>query len=260
MYSLYPQRQFASPLSITNDNDAFLNSTVDPSFVINDFSTPLFQPLDDCSALYLDFSSPLTEFQPTLPLSHVHPLQTLSPTAHDTFFLFPPAEETEFNQETQSDIRESSDTLTKEELKSLSLSPARELLSEDEEDCTEPDAINLDDNDSYTGEQDNDSDWERPKRTNKRAKISPPSKKRKRSAPVLADTDVQCSHCETSKTSLWRRSPKGEILCNACGLYLKLHGIIRPLSLKSDVIKRRNRIGSCKHYSRKSKKQKYSTL
>lgn len=32
------------------------------------------------------------------------------------------------------------------------------------------------------------------------------------------------------------------MLCNACGLFLKLHGKPRPISLKTDVIKSRNRV------------------
>ncbi|KAI9266779.1 hypothetical protein BDA99DRAFT_436257, partial [Phascolomyces articulosus] len=40
---------------------------------------------------------------------------------------------------------------------------------------------------------------------------------------------------------LWRRNPAGQPLCNACGLFLKLHGVVRPLSLKTDIIKKRNR-------------------
>ena len=32
------------------------------------------------------------------------------------------------------------------------------------------------------------------------------------------------------------------MLCNACGLFLKLHGRSRPISLKTDVIKSRNRV------------------
>lgn len=32
------------------------------------------------------------------------------------------------------------------------------------------------------------------------------------------------------------------MLCNACGLFLKLHGRARPISLKTDVIKSRNRV------------------
>ncbi|CAI1950864.1 hypothetical protein SEUBUCD650_0E01270 [Saccharomyces eubayanus] len=50
---------------------------------------------------------------------------------------------------------------------------------------------------------------------------------------------IQCFNCKTFKTPLWRRSPEGNTLCNACGLFQKLHGTMRPLSLKSDVIKKR---------------------
>ncbi|POS86820.1 hypothetical protein EPUL_003275 [Erysiphe pulchra] len=50
-----------------------------------------------------------------------------------------------------------------------------------------------------------------------------------------------CTNCFTQTTPLWRRNPEGFPLCNACGLFLKLHGVVRPLSLKTDVIKKRNR-------------------
>lgn len=50
-----------------------------------------------------------------------------------------------------------------------------------------------------------------------------------------------CTNCSTQTTPLWRRNPEGQPLCNACGLFLKLHGVVRPLSLKTDVIKKRNR-------------------
>lgn len=52
---------------------------------------------------------------------------------------------------------------------------------------------------------------------------------------------TQCYNCSTKTTPLWRRDPSGNPLCNACGLFLKLHGVVRPLSLKTDVIKKRNR-------------------
>ncbi|CAO3579555.1 unnamed protein product [Absidia cylindrospora] len=52
---------------------------------------------------------------------------------------------------------------------------------------------------------------------------------------------TKCFNCKTSTTPLWRRNPDGQALCNACGLFLKLHGVVRPLSLKSNVIKKRNR-------------------
>ncbi len=50
-----------------------------------------------------------------------------------------------------------------------------------------------------------------------------------------------CTNCLTQTTPLWRRNPEGHPLCNACGLFLKLHGVVRPLSLKTDIIKKRNR-------------------
>jgi GATA-binding protein len=56
-----------------------------------------------------------------------------------------------------------------------------------------------------------------------------------------AGLPTTCTNCFTQTTPLWRRNPEGHPLCNACGLFLKLHGVVRPLSLKTDVIKKRNR-------------------
>ncbi|EJD52636.1 hypothetical protein AURDEDRAFT_158369 [Auricularia subglabra TFB-10046 SS5] len=57
---------------------------------------------------------------------------------------------------------------------------------------------------------------------------------------VADDGDVTvCTNCQTTNTPLWRRDPDGQPLCNACGLFYKLHGVVRPLSLKTDVIKKR---------------------
>ncbi|SCU78579.1 LADA_0A06348g1_1 [Lachancea dasiensis] len=53
--------------------------------------------------------------------------------------------------------------------------------------------------------------------------------------------ETKCTNCHTKTTPLWRRDPEGNPLCNACGLFLKLHGVVRPLSLKTDVIKKRQR-------------------
>ncbi|KAI1328205.1 hypothetical protein F5Y16DRAFT_162412 [Xylariaceae sp. FL0255] len=55
------------------------------------------------------------------------------------------------------------------------------------------------------------------------------------------NASTTCTNCFTQTTPLWRRNPEGQPLCNACGLFLKLHGVVRPLSLKTDVIKKRNR-------------------
>ncbi|KAF9002251.1 hypothetical protein BDQ17DRAFT_1357174 [Cyathus striatus] len=51
----------------------------------------------------------------------------------------------------------------------------------------------------------------------------------------------ECSHCHTHRTSVWRRSKTGEQLCNACGVYLRLRGKPRPLSLKKNKIKPRTK-------------------
>ncbi|KAK0207137.1 hypothetical protein DFS33DRAFT_646646 [Desarmillaria ectypa] len=54
-------------------------------------------------------------------------------------------------------------------------------------------------------------------------------------------TGPECSHCHTRNTSVWRRSKTGEQLCNACGVYLRLRGKDRPLSLKRNKIKPRSK-------------------
>ncbi|KAF7728444.1 hypothetical protein EC973_006124 [Apophysomyces ossiformis] len=64
----------------------------------------------------------------------------------------------------------------------------------------------------------------------------------------------QCSNCDTQCTPLWRRNSKGEPLCNACGLFFKLHGTVRPRCLKTDVIKKRNRTSTQKKRRRSSKR------
>ncbi|CAL1544911.1 unnamed protein product [Lymnaea stagnalis] len=52
---------------------------------------------------------------------------------------------------------------------------------------------------------------------------------------------LSCANCHTTTTTLWRRSNEGEPVCNACGLYYKLHGVNRPLAMKKDGIQTRKR-------------------
>ncbi|XP_024081349.1 GATA-binding factor A-like isoform X2 [Cimex lectularius] len=50
-----------------------------------------------------------------------------------------------------------------------------------------------------------------------------------------------CTNCGTGTTTLWRRNNEGEPVCNACGLYFKLHGVNRPLAMRKDGIQTRKR-------------------
>ncbi|KAI9033545.1 hypothetical protein CLU79DRAFT_714433 [Phycomyces nitens] len=68
-----------------------------------------------------------------------------------------------------------------------------------------------------------------------------------------------CSNCYTNKTPLWRRDDDGASLCNACGLYLKLHNERRPISMKTDTIKKRQRYEGG-HLNKKHPKKPRPTL
>ncbi|KAJ7642110.1 hypothetical protein FB45DRAFT_901815 [Roridomyces roridus] len=62
--------------------------------------------------------------------------------------------------------------------------------------------------------------------------------------PQIADEDYtgpKCSHCLTRHTSVWRRSKTGQQVCNACGVYARLRGKERPLSLRRNKIKPRTK-------------------
>jgi len=47
-----------------------------------------------------------------------------------------------------------------------------------------------------------------------------------------------CANCGVNHTPLWRRSANDEILCNACGLYQKLHKVPRPKSIRQHAVRK----------------------
>ncbi|KAI8972741.1 hypothetical protein BDB01DRAFT_691021, partial [Pilobolus umbonatus] len=52
---------------------------------------------------------------------------------------------------------------------------------------------------------------------------------------------IECINCLQTQTPLWRKNEKGKSLCNACGLYLKLHHRNRPIKMKKSSIQKRRR-------------------
>ncbi|XP_050438828.1 uncharacterized protein LOC126844581 [Adelges cooleyi] len=59
---------------------------------------------------------------------------------------------------------------------------------------------------------------------------------------ISRESSVQrmCSNCGTTCSTIWRRL-KEDPVCNACGLYYKLHGKIRPPAMRRDTIHTRQR-------------------
>ncbi|XP_012171655.2 transcription factor stalky isoform X2 [Bombus terrestris] len=61
------------------------------------------------------------------------------------------------------------------------------------------------------------------------------------SGNMAKKVDMSCTNCGTMTTTIWRRNMKGEMVCNACGLYYKLHGVNRPVTMRRDTIHTRRR-------------------
>lgn len=181
-------------------------------------------------------------------VSCIHPLQILLPSSPNLFALSPFLVENKQEDSDQPSFSpiESYFYEKEQELNSLASSDVNRL-NEDDLDCVDQ----KQDMSYETDDDEQDSDWEKPsfKRIKKSRQFASSLKK-----SICSDTE--CDNCQITKTPLWRRSPEGKILCNACGLFLKLHGVIRPLSLKSDIIKRRNRSGSTSGRHKRSNKKR----
>ncbi|KAI6187064.1 GATA-type domain-containing protein [Aphelenchoides besseyi] len=50
-----------------------------------------------------------------------------------------------------------------------------------------------------------------------------------------------CSNCQTPHTTAWRRDAQNNLVCNACGLYYRLHRTNRPAHMRKDTIQQRYR-------------------
>ncbi|XP_055931390.1 transcription factor GATA-4-like [Argiope bruennichi] len=71
--------------------------------------------------------------------------------------------------------------------------------------------------------------------------VNRPLTKPQRRLPVTRRMGLSCSNCGTTTTTLWRRNNHGEPVCNACGLYYKLHNMNRPLAMRKAGIQTRKR-------------------
>lgn len=58
---------------------------------------------------------------------------------------------------------------------------------------------------------------------------------------VLGARKRVCSNCSVTSTPFWRKSSVGLYYCNACGLYLRTHNIMRPLNLTKNREIRRSK-------------------
>jgi hypothetical protein len=66
---------------------------------------------------------------------------------------------------------------------------------------------------------------------------------------------VQCVNCMQTQTPLWRKNAQGEPVCNACGLYAKLHQKARPAAMRKTKIQRRRRDWAAEQMQRQQQQQ-----
>ncbi|CAK9301487.1 unnamed protein product [Gordionus sp. m RMFG-2023] len=95
-----------------------------------------------------------------------------------------------------------------------------------------PDSMRFEETDfSYSLEMDRNTD----------AKSMVDSNLTKKTSNLSKKSGIYCANCMTTSTTLWRRNCIGEPVCNACGLYYKLHNVNRPMAMKKDCIQTRKR-------------------
>lgn len=68
-----------------------------------------------------------------------------------------------------------------------------------------------------------------------------PSATTELSDTTIVESGQECANCHQTQTPLWRKNERGEPVCNACGLYAKLHNRDRPAEMRKTTIQRRRR-------------------
>lgn len=69
----------------------------------------------------------------------------------------------------------------------------------------------------------------------------PPPRQLSPRQSTIDESNIECINCRQTQTPLWRKNEHGEPICNACGLYAKLHNKNRPVTMRKATIQRRRR-------------------
>ncbi|KAF1802069.1 GATA-type zinc finger transcription factor [Mucor lusitanicus] len=72
---------------------------------------------------------------------------------------------------------------------------------------------------------------------------------------TMLESGQECANCHQTQTPLWRKNERGEPVCNACGLYAKLHHRDRPAEMRKTTIQRRRRDWNAEEESEEEQQQ-----
>ncbi|KAF9204285.1 putative electron transfer flavoprotein subunit [Haplosporangium sp. Z 27] len=99
-----------------------------------------------------------------------------------------------------------------------------------------------DDDSTYEGDQ-SDSGKEIASMSKQSGRISSKSSSQMKgnSNKKTSASIISCANCGQTQTPLWRKDTRGRSICNACGLYARLHQRDRPITMRKTKIARRKR-------------------